>query len=170
MISVTIFAIAAAMSAGQPVPTAKPAVAVDDAASLKDAPLQSGEGRAVATKLADELTQNFVYPEQGGRYAAMLRANAAAGKYDAGSRGDLATRMTADLMAVQKDGHLGVSVAEPPRRRDGGEGEWRGPPLIQSAKWLAPGVAYIRFTAFISTDEEVAPPVRSWRSIATRRR
>ena len=56
MISVTIFAIAAAMSAGQPAPTAKPAVAVDDAASLKDAPLQSGEGRAVATKLADELT------------------------------------------------------------------------------------------------------------------
>ena len=114
----------------------------------------------MADKLAGELTDNFVYADHGRRYANMLRANAKAGRYDAGTRQELATRMTDDLQAVQKDGHLHVAVAE----NDGSEepgGDAGGipkhwPPLIQSAKWIAPGIAYIRFTAFMSTDEEVA--------------
>ena len=35
------------------------------------------------------------------------------------------------------------------------------PPLIQSAKTIAPGIGYIRFTAFFGTDEEMAG-VRKW--------
>jgi C-terminal processing protease CtpA/Prc len=67
--------------------------------------------------------------------------------------------MTDDLQAVQKDGHLHVAVAENDSGERGGRAagvpkHW--PPLIQSAKWIAPGIAYIRFTAFLSTDEEVA--------------
>jgi C-terminal processing protease CtpA/Prc len=89
----------------------------------------------------------------------MLRSNLAAGRYDQGSRQELAERLTNDLQAVQKDGHLRVLVAE--RREAGPAGGREGgppgmPPLIQSAKWIAPGIAYIRFTAFMGTDEEVA--------------
>ena len=122
-------------------------------------PLADGEGRAVAEKLAVKLEQNFVYADQAKRYATMLRSNASAGRYDKGNRIELAEMMAGDLQAVAKDGHLQVQVAEPD---EGGPGagpiripkNW--PPLIQSAKWLAQGIAYIRFTAFMSTDEEVA--------------
>jgi hypothetical protein len=127
-------------------------------------PVTEGEGRAIAEKLAEELTDNFVYADDGKRYAETLRANAKAGRYDIGTRQDLAERMTDDLQMVQKDGHLHVAVAE--NERDQLEGGAVGipkhwPPLIQSAKWIAPGIAYIRFTAFLSTDEEVAA-VRSF--------
>ena len=120
------------------------------------APLDAGEGRATALKLADELLKTFVLPEEAKDYAAMLRKNAAAGRYDSGSRGALAHLLTDDLMAVHKDGHLHVGVAQQDEDRGGGNGPPKDfPPLIQSAKWLAPGIAYIRPTAFLSNDEEV---------------
>ncbi len=78
-----------------------------------------GEGRAVTLKLADELVRNFVYPDQAKAYAAMLRGNAAGGRYDSGTRSEVAKRLTDDLMAVRKDGHLRVGVTE----RDEGTGE-----------------------------------------------
>ena len=49
----------------------------------------------------------------------MLRKNAAAGRYDTGTRGDVAKLMTEDLLAVHKDGHLhGSSCAESGASRD----------------------------------------------------
>jgi hypothetical protein len=127
--------------------------------AIAEQALEQGEGRAVAEKLADKLAKNFVTDEQGGRYAAMLRANAAAGKYDSGTHRELAERMSDDLMAVQKDGHLRVRPTDPQER--GTSGARTGPPrdfppLIQSAKTIAPGIAYIRFTAFFGTEEEVS--------------
>jgi C-terminal processing protease CtpA/Prc len=60
-------------------------------------------------------------------------------------------------MAVHKDGHLHVGVNQPDEDGPGAGGPPKDfPPLIQSARWLAPGIAYIRPTAFMSTDEEVA--------------
>ena len=119
-------------------------------------PLDAGEGRAVALKLADELVKTFVYRDQAEAYAAMLRKNAASGSYDSGSRKWLADRLSDDLMAVHKDGHLHVSVADPDEGKGGENRPSKNfPPLIQSAKWLAPGIAYIRPTAFLSTQEEV---------------
>ena len=41
----------------------------------------------------------------------MLRKNAAAGRYDSGTRGALAKLLTDDLQAVHKDGHLHVEAA-----------------------------------------------------------
>jgi len=127
-------------------------------------PLEQGEGRAVALKLADELASKFVYRDQAEDYAAMLRKNAAAERYDKGTRGQLAKLMTDDLMAVHKDGHLHVMLAPPPGlagpHGDGGPPPGF-PPLIQSAKTIAPGIGYIRFTAFMGTDEEMAG-VRKW--------
>ncbi|GLR48217.1 S41 family peptidase [Sphingomonas astaxanthinifaciens] len=151
-----------ATAAVQPAPA--PAKAEPASAAL---PLEQGEGRAVAAKLADELVKSFVFKDKAEDYAAMLRRNAAAGRYDQGTRGDLAKLMTDDLLAVHKDGHLHVMLApEGPRGGPGGGGADRGPPknwpaLIQSAKTIAPGIGYIRFTAFMGRDEEMAA-VRKW--------
>src|SRR3569833_3785979 len=61
------------------------------------AALDEGEGRLVAQKLADELLKSFVYRDQADAYAAMLRANATAGKYDKGNRKALAEMLTDDM-------------------------------------------------------------------------
>jgi hypothetical protein len=139
-------------------PAAKPADA-------EAAPLESGEGRAVAQKLADELLKSFVFHDQAEAYAAMLRANAAAGKYDSGTRGKLAELLTDDLQAVHKDGHLHVELAprdDGPSEPGARSGPPKGmPPMIQAAKTIAPGIGYIRFTAFTGRDEEMAT-VRKW--------
>jgi hypothetical protein len=146
-----LFAAAAvAAPLAQPAKPVVPSTIADPAALL----LADGEGRAVAAKLADELVRTFVYREQAERYAAMLRKNAGAGRYDSGTRGELARRMTEDLLAVQRDGHLSVNVTRPESRGPGGPSGL--PPLIQSARELAPGIAYIRFSAFFGTDEELA--------------
>lgn len=142
--------------AAAPAPSNSPATAPILTLGANE-PLAPGEGREVAQKLADELLSTFVIHDSAVRYAAMLRAKAAAGDYDKGTRGELAHRLTADLMAVQKDGHLHVEVLGPQDRSGGDSGPPKGfPPLIQSAKWLAPGIAYIRFSAFMSSPEEVA--------------
>ena len=150
--------VGAVASAG-PQPSA--AIAKADA---KQMPLEAGEGRAVALKLADELVRSFVFRDTAEDYAAMLRKNAAAGRYDTGKRGDIATLMTEDLLAVHKDGHLHLEVAEPDEQEGASNGPPKGfPPLIQSARTIAPGVGYIRFTAFAGKDDEVAA-VRKWLS------
>jgi hypothetical protein len=146
----------ATLAAAQPAPQTPAARTLPAGANL---PLAEGEGREVAEALAKELTANFVYAEDGKTYADVLRSNAAAGRYDKGTRQELADRMTEDLQAVKKDGHLHVAVAEEGAGGPSGGGprvpkNW--PPLIQSAKEIAPGIAYIRFTAFMSTEEEVA--------------
>lgn len=123
--------------------------------------LQPGEGRQFAEKFATEIASNFVFPEQGAAYAAMLRKNAAAGRYDTGTRGELAKRVNDDLMAVHKDGHLNVSVTRPKDGEDGGDGGPKLPPLIQSARTIAPGIGYIRFSAFFGSEEEMAG-LRKW--------
>jgi hypothetical protein len=135
------------------------------AVDLKSTPIAAGEGRAIAAKLADDLVASFVFRDKAEDYAAMLRKNAAAGRYDTGTRGDVAKLMTEDLLAVHKDGHLRVFVAsatEHGRQRGADAGPPSGwPPLIQAAKTIAPGVAYIRFTAFWGTPDEIAG-VRKW--------
>ena len=156
-------ALLAAPLIAQTVPPAPQAKAI--AAGSAALPLEQGEGRAVATRLADDLVSSFVYRDQAQAYAAMLRKNIAAGRYDGGNRGDLAKLLTDDLQAVRKDGHLHVAVSE----QESGSGANAGPsprkfpPLIQSAKTIAPGIGYIRFSAFLGRDEEMAA-VKKWLS------
>lgn len=143
--------------------TVAPPVAATSSGSL---PIEEGEGRAVAAKLGDELVRSFVFRDKAEDYAAMLRRNAATGRYDRGTREDLATLMTDDLLAVHKDGHLRVMLAADRRGGPGGPGG--GPPrnwpaLIQSAKTLAPGIGYIKFTAFMGQPEELAT-LKKWLS------
>jgi len=124
--------------------------------------LEQGEGRTVATKLADQLVSAFVFRDQAEAYAAMLRRNAAAGRYDSGTREALAKLLTDDLQAVHKDGHLHVEVTDQVERGGANAGPPKSfPPLIQAAKTIAPGIGYIRFTAFFGTPEEMAG-VKQW--------
>lgn len=146
--------------AADPAPAVGPTIPAAAPASL---PVEAGEGHAVAAELAKQLLASFVYHDQAEAYAAMLTKNAAGGRYDSGTRGDVAKRMTDDLLAVHKDGHLHVMVADP-REGDGGHAGGAPsnfPPLIQSAKTIAPGIGYIRFSAFFGTPEEIAG-VRKW--------
>ena len=143
---------AAPTEAGKPSAPAEAGIAVE-----------TGEGRAVAAKLADELIKSFVFRDQAEAYAAMLRKNAAEGRYDSGTRGELAKLMTDDLLAVHKDGHLHLEVARSADSEPAGanRGPRNVPPMIQSARMIAPGIGYIRFTAFAGRDDEVAA-VRKW--------
>lgn len=161
-----VLTLAAALLAGSsmvsaaPAPTASAKTIADKPADLA---LESGEGRQVAERLATELLKTFVIPDNAKDYATMLRTNAAAGRYDNGTRGSLAKLMTEDLQAVHKDGHLHVQVLEVKNASGerGGGPAGKFPPLIQAAKTIAPGIAYIRFSAFMGRDEEMAA-VRKW--------
>lgn len=132
--------------------------------------------RAIET-LADALQQRFVYPEQGQHYADSLRAHLAAGDYAGlADTKALAQRLTQDLQAVAPDGHLRVDadadVAGPgpgPRRRMGpppngapksgpapsGAPE-DGLPSVAETKWIADGVAYLRFNQFAGEPASIA--------------
>jgi peptidase S41-like protein len=154
----------ACLALSAPIQTqAAPAPSSSPAAAPASPQLETGEGRSVALKLADQLVSSFVFRDQAEAYAAMLRKNAAGGRYDSGSRDALAKLLTDDLQAVHKDGHLHVEVIEKQAQsgaNDGGPPR-DFPPLIQAAKTIAPGIGYIRFTAFFGTDEEMAG-VRKW--------
>lgn len=119
------------------------------------------DSRAVATTLAKRLESDFVYPEQGARYAAALAANAADGHYDGITGLALAGKLTTDLQAVASDGHLRVLFngerGDPDIVMKGPGGSPAGPPkmirlapppIMEHAKWIAPGIAFVRFNLF----------------------
>jgi len=102
---------------------------------------------ATLEDLAQKLTSRFVDPDVGLKYAAMLRANAAAGKY-AAIRDDaaFARAVTDDLQAVAFDGHLRVS---PSAGHAATMPSPRGPiSEIEAAARLTKDVAYIRLRSF----------------------
>ncbi len=120
-----------------------------------EAPVAPAAAREVAETLAGALERLFVSPETGRRYAAALRAHAAAGDYDAlASRIALAEALTRDVQAVQPEGHFrvfpagaapGAAAAAAPAR-----------PEIEEARMLAPGIFYLRPTIFTGSAEELA--------------
>ncbi|MDB5676281.1 MAG: hypothetical protein JWM65_3263 [Sphingomonas bacterium] len=117
-------------------------------------------------KLADLLDTGYVIPAVGKRYATMLRGKVAGGDYAAIADAEtLARRLNADLAAVAPDKHLrvvpeGLVPADGrPRPAPGsapapGPGPAPGGPrppqraAIEDAGWVAPDIAYIRFTGF----------------------
>ena len=130
--------------------------------------------------LADTLAARFVDPASGQRYAQMLRTNLAAGKYeDLGDAKAVAQRLTQDLQAVAADGHLRVDVAPGtgvirgpggggPRRVAGPQDGPRAPspqasafapidlPSVAETRWIADGVAYLRFNQFAGEPASIA--------------
>lgn len=128
--------------------------------------------------LAEKLETRFVDPALGQRYAQRLRANLAAGKYEhVGDAKAMAQRLTQDLQAVAADGHLRVDPAPesgaPLGPRSGGPRRLQGappgsapppsstpiptdPPSVAETRWIAEGVAYIRFNQFAGEPASVA--------------
>lgn len=129
---------------------------------------QTSDTAGAIEALAATLQKNYVLPDVGVRYAAMLRANVAS--YAAiTDRAALGTKITADLQAINRDGHLKVREDRgepgigPGPRGPGGTGNRpppramgvNPPPAITETKWLAPGVAFIGFNMFPGTPESV---------------
>lgn len=142
-----------------------PALAVQPADAPPAATHAKVDQRALARDLANRLESDFVYPEQGSRYAHMLRANAERGAYDTLTGVDLAKRLSDDLQTVAADGHLRVMfegmgggrqivIKRPP----GAAGapppgqpvmiRMERPAPIEHAGWIAPGIAFVRFNGF----------------------
>lgn len=104
--------------------------------------------RAAVTQLADKMEESYVFPEVASQYATFLRRQAAQGAYDnVNDAAQLAQTLGADLNGVHRDAHLRVTLASPP---PSGEGSSIPAPPGEDAfgddRWLADGVAYIRFT------------------------
>ena len=102
------------------------------------------DSAAVAvTSLARELEDNFIYPDKGTAYATMLRANLANGAYaQFSSTHDFASRVTADLQALNPEGHLRLAApGETPATPFGGLPDvGKG---VVHVGWAAPGVGYM---------------------------
>jgi hypothetical protein len=169
-------AVAALLAGGgvvaQTQPTPAPAAQVEP-----DAAVTAEEARRTAIELAAMVEDGYVFPDVARRYAAALRTKAESGAYDSlGTAGALADQLSADLRGVSPDNHLRVMVGRPamgggPRRvlvrRPTGPGAAPQPadaprPMamlpsnpIEEARWLAPGIAYIRFTLFPGAPETV---------------
>ena len=156
----------AACASAQTGPAPAPAQAAPQPPA--DISITPDEARQTATQLAALLEENYVFPDVAKRYAAMLRANAAGGAYDGFTSGRaLAEKLTADLRAVSPDNHLRVRAGQPPAARGApAQAAAAGAPQpqrraypfepIEEARWLAPGIAYIRFNLFPGDAETVA--------------
>ena len=136
---------------------------VPGAAAEGSAPISAEEARQTAAEFARVLEKNFLYPDVAEKYAARLRSGAANGEYDhVGTRSALASLLTKQLQAVFPDGHLriwpdaGAGGPQPqmvmmsPQSQQGPVKPAKTGPgqPIEEARWLAPGIAYIRFTIF----------------------
>lgn len=146
---------------------AAPAPAGQDASSLPPgvqallaippsapAPMDGAERGRVIEKLATELEKTFVFPEVGLRYAAMLRANQAAGAYDRlTDPAAFGEKVTADLQSVAPDGHLRLALESafqtrrPPAADVPMSARPSGPPGLEETKMIG-DVAYLRFNQF----------------------
>jgi hypothetical protein len=119
------------------------------------------EARQTALDLAQKLDESYVFPDVAKRYAAMLRGNASSGAYDQfTSARALADRLTEDLRGVSPDAHLHVTAhvpGPPTAQKASAQAHSQFPwPAIEEERWLAPGIAYIRFNVFPGDPETVA--------------
>jgi Peptidase family S41 len=132
-----------------------------------NATIANVDSRTIAKNLATRVASDFVYPEQGARYAAALNANADSGAYDALMGVALATKLSDDLQKVARDGHLRVMFqgigggaqivikrspdatgSTPPSAPQPKIIRMTPPPEMEQARWIAPGIAFVRFNLF----------------------
>jgi hypothetical protein len=124
------------------------------------APFVAADAAQVIEESARRLADFFVFPEAGKRYAAMLRANLAAGRYNSfADAEEFAKAVTADLQAVHRDAHLRLIPPIPKAASPDAKGAAAAPPRgngVTRAGWVAPGVAYISFRLFPGNEETLA--------------
>ncbi len=115
------------------------------------------EGKRAVAVLAEELERTFVFPDVARRYAARLRERLADGAYDrAADAAALAAMVTEDLQAVAPDGHLKMRPPLPAAAEGGPARRRVYPDPMEQAGWIADGVAYVRFNAFLGSAQQVA--------------
>ena len=116
------------------------------------------DAEQAVTELATALEENFVFPDQGKAYAAMLRANLegrlcelprCSGLRREGDRRPPGGAQGRSLAARRRPGRAARAGAGAERRT--GRRERRC-----EAGWLAPGVAYIEFTGFPGSEATLA--------------
>ena len=128
--------------------------AAQEASPAAAAPAGATTGRVLAAEIAGMLEANYVFAEDGARYARALREHAAAGRYDrAESDAALAELLTADLKAVKEDRHLKVSPPAAGAAAPAKKGAL--PESIDRIDWIAPGAAYIAFNRFTPDEATV---------------
>lgn len=125
------------------------AVAAEVPAAEQAIGVPQEEVRAVVGTLATALEENFVFPEVGAAYAAMLRERLTGGAYaNILTKDAFAEAVTSDLQAFQKEGHLRLFAP----KVEGGKSKYRTAPSADGAigrcGWLSEGVAYIEITMF----------------------
>lgn len=105
--------------------------------------------RAAVEQLADRMEASYVFPEVASQYATFLRTRAAEGAYDQiTDPALLAQTLGADLNGVHRDAHLRVVTSTPPATGEAAPRQQlpSGEDAFGDERWLADGVAYIRFT------------------------
>ncbi|HYI42536.1 MAG TPA: hypothetical protein VD768_02815, partial [Sphingomicrobium sp.] len=140
---------------------AAPADSTPAGAQVSVAAFERADGEKAVSDLATALEENFVFPDAGKKYAAMLRAKLAAGGYASFKDAKAFTdTVTADLQAVHKDGHLRLQyVPAEYRKPRGGQAGGARPQeksAVAKAGWLADGVAYIDFAGFPGNEPTLA--------------
>jgi hypothetical protein len=141
------------------VPAAAQVAPAHTPAERPTAAFVKADAEAAVRQLAIILEENFLFPQIGREYGAMLRANLEGGAYASFVDGRaFADRVTEDLQAVYGDGHLRVQVV-PQESGSGVRAERRGPPTINAISrsgWIADGAAYIRFDGFPGNEQTMA--------------
>ena len=123
-------------------------------------PFDKADAEKAVSDLAAALHDNFVFAEAGRKYAATLRANLAAGKYASFADADsFAERVTADLQALHKDGHLRlrpVPAEMRVRQQGGGSSNEREGSGVGKTGWLADGITYVETKGFPGNEATLA--------------
>jgi hypothetical protein len=150
-----LLAAAACVSASPAAHSSAPATGKAVAAAPAKIAFDKADAAKAVNDLATALEENFVFPEAGKAYAAKLRANLAAGAYSSfPDAAAFAEKVTADLQAIHKDGHLRLRPVTA-EQRSGRQAPNGGPPdksAVEKSGWLADGVAYIDFRGFPGND------------------
>jgi len=134
------------------------------------------EARGVVAQSIDLISRNYVFPEARPAIVARLKANAAAGRYDVTSAGELAGRLSPDLAAAGNDKHLWIkydpaqagALAGGEKSRDAHDYSAREGRLhnegYESQRILAGNVRYLDLTGFLwngaATTRTVADAMR----------
>jgi len=151
--------LAGAATLASSMPLLAQSVPAQEAEQRTRSPFDRIDAEAAVRELAGAVEENYVFPDIGKQYAALLRSNLAAGKYasfpDAES---FAKQVSDDLRAFHKDGHLHLEVVRPeevaaPHAPNGGPQKLNA---VSKAGWLAPGVAYIDFSGFPGNEATLA--------------
>jgi len=162
--SIVLALLAAAGLSGGPALAAPASGPAPAAAPSPAKPVDAAERKAVVEALAAKLNDFFVFPDVAARYAAMLRANLAAGTYDGLADPDaFAAEVTADLQAVAKDGHLKLATEAYWNDKFGApgpKGEAAKPLGLEETRMIGK-VAYLRFSLF-PDDHETAARARAF--------